>query len=322
MRVFLLLGTSALAALSGCAILYSYDDYQDGRGDSGASGTTSSGGACTEASQCPGEDTECSSRTCESGVCKIDQTPGGTEAATQTEADCKVRVCDSEGSAVDQPDDGDTPDDDNDCTTDTCEDGTPGRDFVDRGTRCGEGAETRCDGQGHCVGCTGQRDCPASQGCIGWTCEEGTCTSTTAPAGTPCGETSCQDQLLSSSTCDNNGLCMQRQQDCTPYLCSNSACGTSCSATDECLPGNNCDNGACRDCVTCGEWLEAPGPLEGSRVCESSIEIFRRMQGCACNDTCAARCGDNCPRVAFNNDCAACVQESCPEAYAFCAGDR
>src|SRR4051812_44049629 len=59
---------------------------------SASSGAGGSGGSCTDATTCPGTDTDCQTRTCTSGHCGFDNAPAGP-AATQTPGDCKGSVC-------------------------------------------------------------------------------------------------------------------------------------------------------------------------------------------------------------------------------------
>jgi hypothetical protein len=80
--------------------------------------------ACLVPADCPGVDTECSQRTCESNQCGVDHTQAGTPLASQTIGDCHVLQCDGAGGTESVVDDGDA-DDGNACTTDSCLQGTP-----------------------------------------------------------------------------------------------------------------------------------------------------------------------------------------------------
>lgn len=79
---------------------------------------------CVAASDCPGPEDECQKRTCVNGVCGIDHVAAGTLMSQQTPGDCRIRVCDGEGAAVESGDDTDVPPDDgNVCATIACKDG-------------------------------------------------------------------------------------------------------------------------------------------------------------------------------------------------------
>lgn len=106
---------------------------------------------CLSAANCPGEDTECATRTCTQLACGIDPTPFGTAIAFQTAGDCQLDVCDGFGETTGVPDDGDLPDDGNQCTVDLCAGGVPMFDFEDAGTPCTQNGGASCDGNGNCV---------------------------------------------------------------------------------------------------------------------------------------------------------------------------
>lgn len=106
---------------------------------------------CLSAANCPGEDTECATRTCTQLACGIDPTPFGTAIAMQIAGDCQLDVCDGFGATTGVPDDGDVPDDGNQCTTDMCTAGVPGHGFEPPGTPCTQNGGAACDGSGSCV---------------------------------------------------------------------------------------------------------------------------------------------------------------------------
>jgi MYXO-CTERM domain-containing protein len=113
---------------------------------------------------------------------------------------------------------------------------------VDCGTVC-EGAhitQKSCDGEGLCVtlaaeacpnhfSCTGPSACKTScsgeADCApGYLCAAGECIDA---------EQSCVDEITARDPSGN-------ETDCTPYRCENGACGTSCTASADCAPGNLC----------------------------------------------------------------------------------
>ncbi|HMY19538.1 MAG TPA: hypothetical protein PKA58_24605, partial [Polyangium sp.] len=75
---------------------------------------------CLTASDCPGVDDECQTRTCTMGACGFDYTPKDTPLNVQMAGDCKLKVCDGMGAQIDNNDDADVPDDNNACTDNVC----------------------------------------------------------------------------------------------------------------------------------------------------------------------------------------------------------
>ena len=75
---------------------------------------------CINASECPGSDGLCSTRTCDMGVCGVAFKPAGTTTTAQASGDCKLNVCDGAGNAIDMTDSSDLPIDTNQCVTPTC----------------------------------------------------------------------------------------------------------------------------------------------------------------------------------------------------------
>ncbi|MBX5481230.1 MAG: lamin tail domain-containing protein [Myxococcaceae bacterium] len=107
---------------------------------------------CTTASQCPGTDTECQTRTCENGACGFSYAAAGTVVSTQTAGDCSSNQCDGAGQMVAVADDTDVPaDDGNECTAEVCTSGTAEHAPVVAGTPCSQNGGTVCDGAGACV---------------------------------------------------------------------------------------------------------------------------------------------------------------------------
>ena len=105
--------------------------------------------AAVDAGDCAGEDTECQTRRCDQGVCRIEYVAEGTPLLTQEAGDCRRDECDGAGHIVSAIDDDDRPDDSNVCTTDTCDQGEPDNTPVGAGTGCGQ--NQICDGDGRCA---------------------------------------------------------------------------------------------------------------------------------------------------------------------------
>jgi pectin methylesterase-like acyl-CoA thioesterase len=170
------------------------------------SGACNAAGICVEcltADTCPGQDGECSHRTCVDGACGVAAVAAGTVLATQTAGDCQVRRCDGQGAAIQVADDTDKPDDGNPCTSDVCTGGVASNPPAAADTACG--TSSVCDGQGHCVGCVTGTDCPGTDTeCRTRTCSaQSMCGFSFAPAGTPSHTQIAGDCHVSE--CDGNG---------------------------------------------------------------------------------------------------------------------
>lgn len=81
---------------------------------------------CVVATDCPGTDTVCQTRTCGAGgVCGFSLKPAATRLTDPTVGDCKALECDGKGNTQVVNEDHDVPFDNNPCTTDECSLGTP-----------------------------------------------------------------------------------------------------------------------------------------------------------------------------------------------------
>src|SRR4051812_21496199 len=80
---------------------------------------------CMTATTCPGQDTECQTRTCVANICGFSFTPAGTPVMMQTSGDCKKNQCDGAGAIMVGIDNTDLPNDNNTCTSDVCSAGMP-----------------------------------------------------------------------------------------------------------------------------------------------------------------------------------------------------
>lgn len=81
-------------------------------------------------------DDECHTRACTAGACGSMYTDEGVALTDQTAGDCLVAQCDGLGGMEDAPDDDDIFDDQNVCTVDTCNAGTPVHTSEPLGTPC------------------------------------------------------------------------------------------------------------------------------------------------------------------------------------------
>jgi hypothetical protein len=142
---------------------------------------------CRVAADCPGSDTECSTRTCTGGICGATLVPFATPLAAQVPGDCSLAVCDGAGGTTTEPADADLPVDGNACTADRCAGGVASNPPVAPGTGCtGPDGGAICDGSGACVQCVTAATCPGADAeCQQRTCTGGACGIANAPPGTP-----------------------------------------------------------------------------------------------------------------------------------------
>lgn len=161
---------------------------------------------CVTAADCtmlPPNDT-CRQRSCNAGVCEQIFAPPSTVLPNQVAGDCQQLVCDGMGGVTTENLDSDAPDDDNDCTGDVCEQGSPDHPFLPDTQSCG--AAGTCDGMGACIGCSVPTDCAGTDTfCRQRTCVANACGFTFTSAGTalPAGSQTAGDcQRLQ---CDGNG---------------------------------------------------------------------------------------------------------------------
>ena len=238
---------------------------------------------CAVATDCPGSDTSCRTRTCTAGgVCGFSFTAAGTKLVDQTPRDCKGFQCDGSGNSQVVNDDLDLPVDTNPCTTDECSAGTPTHRNIQSGTICGgSGSSLVCDGASHCVECLTASTCPGTDAdCHTRSCVSGQCGVTNLAAGaliatqTPrdCKKTVCNGQGSTMTANDDLDLPFDNnpctQDVCTagtpsnPFATAGNSCGTNticdgqgacvacispstCPGTDADCHHRTCINGAC-----------------------------------------------------------------------------
>ncbi|MBM4373952.1 MAG: hypothetical protein FJ095_02630 [Deltaproteobacteria bacterium] len=228
---------------------------------------------------------ECYKRACNANVCgweytpdgtplslnaKVDKVDGLTGAYTQVKGDCKELQCDGKGltKLVNLPNTGvtaDLPDDLNVCTKNVCTDGVPSNPAEPAVvTTCGANNALYCDGNGSCVDCVGDAQCPDDSTffCRDDFCDVATKTckvKAKKPAGTPvpqqvagdCREVQCTAMGGTINAVKNTDLPDDNKQ-CTKNVCTNGtpsnpneAAGLACTQD----MGKVCDGaGACVEC--------------------------------------------------------------------------
>jgi hypothetical protein len=248
----------------------------------GGSGGTGGGTPCGSPNDCPGADTECGQRTCESGTCGVSNKAAGTPLAQQKQGDCQTAVCDGNGATTTADDDTDLPDDANPCTTDTCSQGQPGHAPVAAGptpggVSCANGFSL-CDGSGACVECLAQGDCGPGDLCVANACVAATCNDQQKDGqetATDCGGPKCSpcaDGLgckvasdCTSGVCGQDGLCAkatcndgvqngdETAKDCGGATCPKCGPLLGCSVDGDCV-GGSCVKAVCAP--TCSDGVK------------------------------------------------------------------
>ena len=272
------LGALGLCAVIGSAAAGACNVYNDSLlapGSGGATTTTTTwteggyGGqvSCTTPAQCPGEDGECGTRTCEGGQCGMNAAPQGTVVSQQTPGDCLQQVCNGSGSIVGVADDADLPSDNNDCTSDACQGGIPQHDAKPEGTSCvGPGNGKVCNSIGTCVECLVGADCQSLVCTQGWECAPAQCgddVKNGEETDTDCGGPTCPkcaigDDCLGNDDCLSGSCNSTCQPSCTDTILnqdeSDIDCGgvcPPCAFGQHCATGSDCQTGACSPGSTC-----------------------------------------------------------------------
>ena len=100
---------------------------------------------CNVGTQCPGTDTDCQVRTCNSNTCGFNFTSAGTPTSAQTPNDCQENQCNGSGSVVSVAKNTDVPaDDGNQCTQQTCVAGAPSFPPAAVNTACNQNGGSFC----------------------------------------------------------------------------------------------------------------------------------------------------------------------------------
>jgi hypothetical protein len=261
-----------------------------GAGGNALDASTGNGGdetavRCVVASDCPGDEGECVTRTCRMGVCGVGFVDEGKVLASQQSGDCVQRVCDGEGSVEEEPLRDDVQIDLSECTEDKCEDGATVHIPLPEKTLC-ENDKRMCNGKGECVECVDPADCAETLGCdndvctcdpVAFECELKSCQNGTQDVNetdVDCGGPDC-------SPCDVGGAC-EVSSDCISFVCSGNDAG--------------CLAPTCNDMVTNGDETDVDcggtdcGPCDDGKACELDAHC---ISGVCDGTVCAApSCSD------------------------------
>ncbi|MBI4701409.1 MAG: hypothetical protein HY744_09655 [Deltaproteobacteria bacterium] len=147
---------------------------------SGAGGSAAGGGEgaappapCNGPESCPPPPTPCAHAACLDGVCGSEPEAYGAMVPNQIPGDCQTAICDGNGGEASLPEDGDFPNDGEQCTIEYCSGGVPQQYNENPYSWCDQNGGTMCDGDGHCVACLNAWDCPLGDSpCAGTYCDE------------------------------------------------------------------------------------------------------------------------------------------------------
>ncbi len=285
----------ALGALVPAACTQNFDLFGPSGGTGGSSTSTSTSGThattgtgtgggggegghkpeCTVDTDCD-DSNVCTADTCGTdGKCAHDKLDGDQPGLVNTPGDCKVIVCVA-GVVTTNNDDTDVLVDGNPCTLKSCSGGVLTVTDADNNAPCGTPPQA-CDGNGNCVGCHQDSDCPTGNDCQDPTCDPSTkvCGLTAHMKGDACNNNKpgvCDD-ALDCVECNDGADCSSTQA-CVNEACVDS-CGTGTKDGDETDQdcGGHCN--ACDDNKHCGDGTDCK-----SHVCKNTV-----CQQPACNDT-------------------------------------
>ena len=137
---------------------------------------------------------------CDGQTCNQHNVPFGTvlPANDQVAGDCLVGQCNGSGGDMTVVDDADVPPDDgNDCTAETCNNGVPDYPAWPLDHPCSANGGQYCDGLGACVECNSPNECPDP----GVTCKQADCTANACGVGNVAQGTPAPDGLQTPADC-------------------------------------------------------------------------------------------------------------------------
>lgn len=266
-----------LAALVGaCNLIAGIPDKPEGGVTGGAGGAPVT---CNVDADCD-DDEPCTLDACgESRVCEHEALADGlAPVAVQTAGDCHTWKC-HDGRSEDWLDDTDIADDGKGCTVDGCSQGAQTHTALAAGTLCYDYGDTgRCDAEGEClVVCGPGAGCTPPSPCMTGACDDGVCTYTPLPDGTPTPGVAqapgdCHVRICLSGadvdTPDDSDV-PATSNDCDFEVCTAGAPShppktgnPPCSTFGGASPGHCDDAGACRECVADAD---CQGPTDDCR---------------------------------------------------------
>jgi len=220
--------------------------------------------------------------------------------------------------------------DNNPCTTDTCDHGVCKNEAVADGTGCSDGQY--CTVSDHCTGgtCGGSvRDCSGwADECHNGLCDDvgDTCYSQQKANGTPCNDglyctvnDACAAGACSGGARDcaawgddcHNGVCNDGADACESQ---NKTDGTPCNDGLYCTEGDQCTGGVCgggqRDCSD-GDTCTIDDCDEGANTCTNTLDPNPGAEGRSVGGTCSNGVDDDCDLLTdmADPDCADCFSD-------------
>ncbi|MBK6518530.1 MAG: hypothetical protein IPG04_31450 [Polyangiaceae bacterium] len=241
--------------------------------DTGVCNATGLCSQCTIESQC-GTDTTCADFSCTDNSCDVVYDVG-LVISGENDGDCLAVQCvDGNPDPISAPFD-DIENDNEECTTDTCDNGSPVHTPVGTGTGCDDGlfctATDQCNASGACVGagdpCSGGSECANACNEVANNCFDA--------AATPCGSNT-DDACTNPDTCDGAGNCQVNH----------ASNGTVCNDNVFCNGADQCNNGACT--------THAGDPCVGgpacNNVCNENNDNCFVAASTACGDSSNTEC--------------------------------
>lgn len=227
---------------------------------------------CIAASDC-GTATECAVPVCTNGTCDPGLVPNGTPIAIQTSGDCKQVVCDGAGATATQNDTSDVEDDQESCTTDSCNGPSPVH-TPTTGAPCGTAGI--CNSSGQCVGCNTANDCQGTDDfCKTKTCIANVCGVAFTSSNTPL---PAADQVTGNCTtkvCNGSG-------DVTTIAAPTDlpVDGNACTL-DQCVGGSSPQNPPAPSGATCSQ---GGGTVcNGNGACVQCVNVSQCGAAAVCN---------------------------------------
>ncbi len=299
------------------------------------SGLTCCGETCQECCSTPNcspYENECGSNVCSGGRCQTTYEENGTQTASQTSGDCKKNVCDGAGKIITVTDDLDVPDDENQCTSNVCSEGTGSHPPVNSGDECSQNDGSVCDGAGNCVECVQASDClgtsTAIANCSTIICKaDNTCGVEFAPEGTLVIDSSTLDCI--KSVCDGAGNVISvSDDDDTPVPtgdCYTTYCNESSPVSDPKAAGELCSGGVCDGTGLCIECLDETSCGGGQSCCGGyCVDTDGNNDHCGtCDSPCSIDeicCNGNCANPNTSIEYCGNCTTSCSGSEACCDG--
>ncbi len=305
-RVRMIVSLTAFAALPlalaapGCDALLGIEDLS-------ASGTGgNSQFQCELPTDCPGAGNACFTRDCVGGVCEVSELGANQPVSSQVDGDCKLVVCNEDGTTREDADPSDPPNDSLECTDDACNGVEPAFSPKAAGATCSTGV---CDGAGNCVECATVQQCGANElclmnQCVAESCNDGVkngdetakdCGGTCPKCGTgkaclgpsDCLTGVCEGNVCQAAACDD----LKLNGDETDVDCGGGTCDP-CTHDKKCMVGTDCESKVC-DCP-------AAMPNCVQQVCQVATCTDGVQNGneaaADCGPTCLGQCqtGDPC----------------------------